>query len=241
MIASLGIHEVSVFAPPRIFIFSTGSELVSDAREIKPGKIFESNSFALQAALQDLHIEAKQTPPIVDTKKALRESLRKAEEESDFVFISGGVSVGSFDFVKEVLTEMEVETLFWGIAQKPGKPLFFGKRNRRFFFGLPGNRASTLVCYYEYLRPAILKWMGYETVEPLSEKGRLKENFFKKTGRVHFVRAIAQRNEKGLSVSPLSGQESHRMNSFATANCLMVVPKETERLQPGEEVTIHWI
>lgn len=241
MIASLGIHEVSVFAPPRISILSTGSELIFDAGEMKPGKIFESNSFSLQAALQDLHIETKRTPPIADTKEALQKSLRTAAKENDFVFISGGVSVGSFDFVKEVLAEMEVETLFWGVAQKPGKPLFFGKKEHQFFFGLPGNPASTLVCYYEYLRPAILKWMGHEKWDPFSERGRLMENFSKKSGRLHFVRAMAQRNEKELSVYPLSGQESHRMSSFAAANCLMIVPKEVESLKSGEEVTIHWI
>ena len=240
-LASLGIQKVSIFVPPEIAILPTGNELVTDPKEMKKGKVFESSSFAIQAALQKWNIAPTLFSPVADMRKNLYEAFQKALKEHDFVVVTGGVSVGGFDFVKEVLADLKVETLFWKVAQKPGKPLFFGKRGRQFFFGLPGNPASSLVCYYEYVEPALLQGMGYPDANLPVETGKIQKEFIKNETRSEFVRARAKRDENGLFIFPIEGQESHKMKSFALANCLMFVPAEKNKLEIGEEVMIQWL
>lgn len=240
-LASLGIFQIPVYSPPKIFIIPTGSELIRDPQERNEGKIFESNSFCLQAALAELRLPATVSHPIPDIPKILSAALETALHGHDFVLITGGVSVGQFDFVKAILARQKVETLFWQVAQKPGKPLYFGRKGTQFVFGLPGNPASALVCFYQYVRPALLKRLGYTKIFPNEVKAKLAQNFAKKDHRTHFVRALAAQENGSLWVQPLPGQESHKMISFAKANALLVVPQEVEKWERGEEVTLQWL
>lgn len=240
-LASLGIREVPAFEAPRICLIPTGSELVSAPAQISPGKIFESNTFALGAALRQGGITPTLLEPVADREETLREAIRKGLEGHDILLVSGGVSVGEKDYVRPVLESLGVEILFHGVAQKPGKPLCFGKRDDRFVFGLPGNPVSALVCFYEYARPALLQWLGQSNVWPREETARLTEGVAKKKGRSHFLRARAVRNGGILHVTPFASQESHRMGSFAQANCLALIPCERERMEKGATITIHWI
>lgn len=240
-LASLGIYEVPVFQEPKVALLPTGSELIRDSKDLEPGKIFESNSCALGAALKQMGLVPALFPPIADCRDELEEGIQKCLEGNDFTIISGGVSVGEKDYVRDILEELKVETLFWKVAQKPGKPLFLGKRENRFVFGLPGNPASSLVCFYEYVQPALLKWLGHPQIWPLSEVATLKKSISKKEGRTHFLRAQASREGGNLWVTPFSSQESHRMGSFAKANCLALFPLEAKELQKGEPIEIHWI
>lgn len=240
-LASLGIEEVKVYAPPRISILPTGSELVRGLSEITEGKIPESNSVALRAALQELNITPQILSPVPDIARVLHAIIEVQLQRSDFLFITGGVSVGTFDLVKDILQSLGVKTLFWGVSQKPGKPLFFGKGKSAFVFGLPGNPVSSLVCYYEYLRPSLLLWLGYDSVFLPTAKARLVEPFRKKEGRTHFLRAVAESRDGGWSVHIPGGQESHKMKSFLKSNCLAVIPQEASQLNGGAEVMIHWL
>ena len=240
-LASLGLLEIPVFAAPKISIFPTGSELVRHLSELQAGKIIESNSYALSSALSELKIIPHVSSPVSDTPKVMHAMLEAALNENDFVLITGGVSAGAFDHVKEILASLKVKTCFWKVAQKPGKPLYFGRKNNTFVFGLPGNPASSLVCFYEYVRPALFKWMGYPSVFLPNEKAKLSKPFSKKDERLHFVRARAFKTLEGLCIDPLEGQESHKMRAFARANCLMVVPQEAKSLQEGDEVEVHWL
>lgn len=240
-LASLGVSDVPIYAPPKVFILTTGSELVKDISELTEGKIIESNSYSLKAALQEIGITPLLSSPVPDIAKVLHAVIEYQLQNTDFLLITGGVSVGVFDLVKEILAKQDVETLFWQVAQKPGKPLYFGRRENIFVFGLPGNPASSLVCFYEYVRPALLQWIGYPDLFLLSDKGKLSKPFCKKDERLYFVRARALKTSEGIFVNPLEGQESHRMHAFADANCLMVVPQEIKSLQKGDAVTIHWL
>lgn len=240
-LAALGIYEVPVCSAPRVAIIPTGSELIRDPAALTPGKIFESNSFALGAAITALGITPTVYPPIPDEERALRHVLQDAIATHDITIVSGGVSVGDKDYVRAVLDTVQVESLFWSVAQKPGKPFYCGKRAQRVVFGLPGNPASSLVCFYEYVQPAILRWLGHTAMWPAASSARLQQRVTKKNGRTHFLRAIATYTDGTLFVTPLSSQDSHRMASFARANCLLIVPEETQALALGAHVDIHWI
>lgn len=240
-LASLGLESVPIYAPPKISILPTGSELVRGLSEITEGKIPESNSVALRAALQELNITPQVLSPVPDIARVLHAIIEVQLRQSDFLFITGGVSVGTFDLVKDILQSLGVKTLFWGVSQKPGKPLYFGKGKSAFVFGLPGNPVSSLVCYYEYLRPAILSWLGEGEIFLPAAKARLAEPFQKKEGRTHFLRAVAESRDGGWSVHIPGGQESHKMKSFLKSNCLAIIPQEVSELSGGSEVTIHWL
>ncbi|MBI4223792.1 MAG: molybdopterin molybdotransferase MoeA [Deltaproteobacteria bacterium] len=240
-LASLGVLEVPVRRPPKVFVLPTGSELVSDSKDLREDKIFESNGLCLQTALQGIPAEVTVSHPLPDLPKILSGVLEDALRDYDMILISGGVSVGKHDYVKNVLEKFKVQTLFWGVAQKPGKPLYFGKKGETLVFGLPGNPASSLVCFYEYVRPAVFKWLGDLEPELKEAKAALAKSFIKKEGRTHFVRAFAQPQNGRWLVRPLEGQDSHFMKSFALANCLMIAPQDEDRIDEGEEVTIQWL
>lgn len=237
---SLGIHSVSVFAPPVVSLLATGSELVSTGPP-RPGSIFESNTRALAAAFHQTGIEPVGHPSVPDRREDVTKAIGACLDTADFIIISGGVSVGEKDYVRDVLSVLGVETLFWKVAQKPGKPLFFGKRDRRFVFGLPGNPASALVCFYEYVEPAVLQWMGHATIWPPSERARLHGVLSAQPERTRFLRARAIRERESTWVSISQSQGSHRMDSFAGANCLAVAPPGTADWHEGDGIEIHWI
>lgn len=240
-LASLGVSQAPIFQAPKISILPTGNELMRNVESPVPSKIFESNSHALMAALKYMGLCGTLFPPATDDKEHLRRALQECFQKSDIIIISGGVSVGEKDYVREVFTEMRGETLFWKVAQKPGKPIFFGRMGNRFVFGLPGNPASALVCFYEYVKPACLLWLGVSSAGPVAEKALCTVSFSKKEGLTYFLRAVAKRDGGSLWATPLSSQESHRLQSFALANCLIVVPSATQELQKGDTIDIHWI
>lgn len=240
-LTSLGIYQVTIFKEPRISILPSGSELIRDIDQLTPGKVFESNSYALAAAIKQIGITSAVHPPVVDQLEPLTEQISQLLNTNDITLISGGVSVGEKDYIRPILADLEVKPLFWQVAQKPGKPLFMGKRGNSFVFGLPGNPASSLVCFYEYVKPAILQWLGYRNCWPVSEPAHVLEPLAKKMGRTYFLRAHAKWENGKLWVKQLSSQESHRMGSFAHANCLAVFPNELQQIERGGLIDIHWI
>ncbi len=167
LIASLGYATVQVHRRPRVAIISTGSELVEVGRDLGPGQIRNSNSYSLRAQCQQLGIEPIMlgiVPDDYDTTRRLMEEGLKY----DVLLTSGGVSVGKFDFVKDVQDELGVERRLWGVAMKPGKPLAFGVRDETLVFGLPGNPVSVMVSFELFVRPALLRLMGLSQDHPAS-------------------------------------------------------------------------
>lgn len=238
VLASIGVKTVFVYARPRVGILVTGSEIVSDAGELLPGKIFDSNSYTLAAALQLMNIPVCYQQTCIDEREALRSAIIEGLEATDILLVTGGVSVGKFDYVKELSAEAGIEELFWRVKQKPGKPLFFGASadRKKLFFGLPGNPASVLVSFYEYVRPALLTGMGVE--EPFLPvfKATLVNDYSKAPGLTHFLKGNYTADG---AVEIMGGQGSHMMSSFARANCLLVLSEAVIELKKGDMVDIH--
>lgn len=238
-LTSIGVAEVPVHARPRVGVVPTGTELVSLGGALGPGQIYDSNSVALAAALQTDGIAARVYPPLKDDVDLQQAAIAKVMSENDIVIITGGVSVGQYDHVKSILTQLEVQPLFWKLRQKPGKPLFVGVRGDQMIFGLPGNPASSLISYYEYVRPALRKLMGHPA--PLLTELHLpcETSLSKEAGKTHFLRARIVTQNGESTVAPCHGQGSHSLKSFAEANALIVLPEEVTQINAGERVVVH--
>jgi molybdopterin molybdotransferase len=245
VLATIGREEVSVFALPRVGILTTGSEIIAPTDTKTNGKIFDSNSPALAAALAELRIAPAFAATCPDDKDSLRRHLRAGLERADFLLVTGGVSVGDLDFVREMAAESGVGEVFWRVKQKPGKPLYFGHCpghagiNDRFLFGLPGNPVSALVCFYEFVRPALLRFLGGDEIFLPRLQAALTVPLKKRAGLTHFMRGRIFATGQGNRVHLLPRQDSHMMTGFAQANCLIVLPEEREDWETGAEVECH--
>ncbi len=233
-LAGLGIARVNIFKNPKVSIISTGNELISPGTQLQPGKIFESNTYSLNAVLNEIGIIPTSIVKVKDDQQLIENAIQKCLVESDIVILSGGVSVGDYDFVASALTNCKVECIFHKVKQKPGKPLYFGKKDKTLFFGLPGNPAALLTCYYEYILPCILKIRGEENKQKNLQL-KLTNNYTKKPGLTHFVKGKIDGNE----VTILNSQESYLMNSFAQANCLVQLDEEKINFEKSDIVEVH--
>lgn len=267
LLASLGHTKFSVFKKPRVALVVTGDELVEPGNPLKDGQIYDSNAYGLTAALNALGINDCKSFIARDTKEETKEAFEKALSESDMVISSGGVSVGDHDYVKETLEGLGFKTVFWRIAIKPGKPVYFGvldvKNNdskdsdskhsgnkngqhkfvgRKYVFGLPGNPVSVLVTFHQIVKPALRKMAGgaffrNETVK-LTAGSALK----KRPGRLDFVRGTLKREENGNTTAiPTRGQESHMLSGLAKAQVMMHFAAKLEKLNQGEPLEVSFI
>lgn len=234
-ISSLGIAEIKVYRKPKIALIITGNELQQPGTVLEQGKVYESNSSSLSAALATMGLTFEKTFFVKDDKESLLEIVTIALKNTDLLLISGGISVGDHDFVNEVLKENNTTTLFYKIAQKPGKPLFFGKNNTTFIFGLPGNPASALTCFYEYVYPCIRKLQGHNELFLTTIKLATEMDIPKKKGLANFLKAKVS----SAGVMPLEGQESFKIRSFADANAFIYLPLENENVKAGDIVEVH--
>lgn len=232
-LASLGITKIKVYKKPSVTILVTGDELIKPGNPIKKGQVYESNTFMLKAALEQLNITADVVflkDNFNDTKLAIKQAL----SSSDLLILSGGISVGDYDFVKPSLEENGVEELFYKVKQKPGKPLFFGKKEGKLVFALPGNPAAALNCFYMYVLPAINTALG--NPKPFLAKTELpiNQSYKKKSGRAEFLKAYSNREVIEL----LEGQGSDVLLSFSKANCLVYLSDEITEIEQGKIVEV---
>lgn len=233
-LSCLGITEIEVYKKPKVAILVTGNELVKPGEKLPKGKIYESNSVMLQAALQTIGIKKAKVYKVKDNLKATKKALKEILKKYDIVLVSGGISVGDYDFVKEALLENGVEELFYKINQKPGKPMFFGSKNETLVFALPGNPASSLTNFYIYVYPAIKNRMGFSDIHLKKVIRKLKESVTNTTGKTLFLKALYDETD----VTVLEGQSSAMLNTFAIANSLLIVPNEAQTLKKGQLVTL---
>ncbi len=247
-LAGIGIAEVPVFTPPRVTVVVTGTELQSPGQLLRFGGVYESNSVTLGFALRKAGIREIRIVTTQDHLGSLSEVLRTALEESEIVLLTGGVSVGDYDFVAEAAAACSVEKKFHGVKQKPGKPLYFGRRDQKpgqssqregkpaLVFGLPGNPASALTCFYLYVLPAI-EVMQQQPGMVQVINAELTEGYSKPPGLTHFLKARVAEGK----VTLLSGQESFRLSAFAEANCLARLEEGRETYQPGDTVRVYML
>lgn len=233
-LAGIGNTEVNVYPSPRVSLIITGNELQEPGNPLEYGQVYESNSFALKAALQQSGIHTIYAFKAEDTLEILTDKLNSALHQSDAVLLTGGASVGDYDFVLQAAANCGVETIFHKIKQRPGKPLFFGKQENKLVFGLPGNPASVLTCFYEYVAPALLQ-MSNKSFSLQKMNIPIAKPFKKPAGLTHFLKGYYD----GKSVTALNAQESYRLSSFANANCLIQVNEESTHINAGELVEIH--
>ncbi len=222
-LATIGVQEVLVFQKPSVCIIATGNELMSLGSLLKDGQIFESNTYMLNVALQTLGIEPTITV-VKDNRHATENTINDALERYDLIIITGGISVGDYDFVKESLLSNQVEEVFHKINQKPGKPMFFGVKGNKSVFALPGNPAAALSCFYMYVYPYIRLTMGAEKPFLPLLKLPLMDKYIKKEGRAVFLKAIIK-DDKAVV---LNLQESDALQSFSMADGLIYLAAEIE-------------
>lgn len=243
-LASLGLLRVPVAVLPRIAVLATGGELVSSVENLKPGKIFDSNTFMLHATLQEMGLLPVKSARVQDDLSVLKKTFEEALEVSDVVILTGGVSVGDYDYTRKVLADLGVETLFWKVAQKPGKPFYVGYKKDQLVFGLPGNPYAVLVCFYVYVRPALSALMGLVNGELRRSQAKLWgnfEKFEKKDQRAHFLKGKSLLKDGQAHVEILAGQGSHLLKAMGEADLLIYLPKERQEVKRGEEVEVIFL
>ena len=233
-LACLGITEITVYAKPKVAIVVTGNELVKVGKKLSEGKIYESNSIMLEAALQGIGIKKIEKFHVKDNLKTTKRILQCCLSGFDVVLVSGGISVGDYDFVKEALLSNGVKELFYTINQKPGKPLFFGKKDKTLVFALPGNPASTLTSFYIYVHPALKINMGFEAIHLPKIKRKISSTIENTTGKSLFLKGLYD-DEK---VIILESQSSAMLNTFAVANALIYLPYDVVNVEKDQEVLV---
>lgn len=236
-LAGLGFTSVMVYKKPTIGIVITGNELVKPGITLKYGKVYESNAIMLRSALNDAYFDAITLYEVNDDFENTKNKLHDALSANDVVLVSGGISVGDYDFVARALKELEVETLFYKVNQKPGKPLFTGKLQDKIIFALPGNPAACLTCFYVYVLPTLLILSGKATHYNPSKRISLAHNYSVCNTRSQFLKASIVNDEATV----LSHQNSSMLNTFSLANGLLYLSEGEYELEKGAKVDIYHI
>jgi molybdopterin molybdotransferase len=231
--AACGAVEVSVFARPRVAIVATGDELVELDQQPLTHQIRNSNSYSLAAQVSATGALPLRLTTARDERDHL-ESIIRTALENDLLLLSGGVSMGQYDLVEEVLLSLGAEFFFTGAAIQPGKPIVFGRLGKIYFFGLPGNPVSTMVTFSLFVRPLLDALSGDSSRGPHFALARLGSDVRVKTGLTRFLPAILN----DLKVDPIAWQGSGDLASTSRANCFLVVPDDRTQLTAGETVTI---
>ena len=242
MLAAVGKSLVTVYRRPRVAILATGDELADLDDVLLPEKILNSNSYAVAAQALEAGAEpvligiAKDSPE--DLKEKLAECLSALGEEG-VVVSSGGVSVGKYDFVKEVYRQLDIEIKFWKVAMKPGSPLAFGTSGKRLVFGLPGNPVSSMVTFELFVRPTLRRMVGASPVHRPRVLATLTEAIKKAPEKSHFLRGWVEIQDRQYTVRTTGIQDSNMLSSMLAANALIVLPEGRTEFRAGEKVEVH--
>jgi molybdopterin molybdotransferase len=238
MLASLGRSFILVHQRPLVAIVATGDELVDIDEPSSPWKIVGSNGYSLAALVK----ECGGIPLQVGIAKDRREDLLtkfRAAMRADLILSSGGVSVGDYDLVKEIMKEVGNHMHFWQVAMKPGRPLAFGSLGHVPIVGLPGNPISAMVSFEQFVRPAILKMLGHKNLFRRIVRASLDEDIEKKKGMRHFIRAHIRRDGEDYTVITTGNQGSDIMKSMVRANGLIILPEEATEVRKGAMVKVQ--
>ena len=237
VLACFGFSEVKTWRPPKVAIVSTGNELVAIEETPGFGEIRNSNAHMLWAQCQELGLDARIEPIAKDDPERVREAIRRALRR-EVAVLSGGVSMGEYDYVHQVLAEEDVEIVFHKTAIKPGKPVLVGYREGRMLFGLPGNPVSAFVTFMLFVKPVVQKWCGGEPQPFLEVQAELGEEVRHKPGRQFFMPARARLSATGITVRPLETRGSADITGFTRANALLSIPADQERIPEGSMVEV---
>lgn len=238
VLATVKAAQLRVVRRPRVAILSTGNELEDMDEPVDPNKIPNSNSYALMAQLQALGI----TPVLLgiarDDPAELAEYLQRGLK-FDVLLVSGGTSVGVHDYVRPTIEALGVQMKFWRVAMKPGHPVAFGTTAKTVVFGLPGNPVSSMVCFEEFVAPALRRMMGHARLYRRTISARLTHNLKHQAGRTEFIRVTLTQQPEGYVATSTGAQGSGMLLSMAQADGLLVVPAESAGMSAGEQVTVQ--
>lgn len=240
VLAALNINNVNVIKLPEVSILSTGDELVGPAGELLPGKIRDINSYTLYAQVLKHGGQPRRLGIVKDTKEAIKARLKEAET-CNIIIISGGVSVGQYDYVKDALGDLGMEEKFWKVAMKPGKPVLFGVVGQKLVFGLPGNPVSAMIAFDQFILPAIYKMQGKGEKPWRIIRAVTEEDLDKKTGFFHFIRGKTVLRDGIVHVKPVEQQSSGAISSMVSANCLIMMPENISQIRKGDKVSVQII
>ena len=235
--AACGGAELKVFSLPRVAILATGDELVDVAQRPLEHQIRNSNSYSLAAQVRGAGGEPAMSVVVPDDKAATEKAIRAALD-CDLILLTGGVSMGKFDFVEQALQALDAEFFFTGVMIQPGKPAVFGKLGETWFFGLPGNPISTMVTFTLFAAPLLRALGGESWRGPKFVMARLEEEVQVKAGLTRFLPAVLESSVRGAHVRRISWQGSGDLTAAAKANAFVVVPETAERVAAGEMVAV---
>lgn len=256
--ASCGFLSVPVFPKPNVAILATGDELVDASAQmgsfaavtgesptaIEPHQIYDSNSHALAALVQQSGGTPLRQPPARDERDNLAAAIRASLQSAPLLLVTGGVSMGKFDLVEEVLAGMDAEFFFTGVKMQPGKPVVFGRvpsngaRPQRYFFGLPGNPVSTMVTFRAFVAPLLAGLAGERNWQPNIAMAKLGGNFRTKTGLTRFLPAHLDTASPIPIVNPVRTQGSGDLAANGRANCYLIVPEDCDLLSANQMVRV---
>jgi molybdopterin molybdotransferase len=237
LLASFGRAMVPVYRKPRVAVLSTGDELVELGEPLDHGKIVNSNSHALAAAIT----EAGGDPLLLGIARDEREDLRaklSAGLAANVLVTSAGVSAGDRDLVREVLAELGIEEVFWKVLIKPGGPMAFGLSGTTPVFSLPGNPVSSLITFEVFVRPALRKMTGSTHPVKIPVKATLAEPVKKKPGKTQFLRVMIESGEEGYVARTAGDQNTGILRTLALADGIAVLPRERTNFAAGEKVDV---
>lgn len=242
MCGTLGWADVPVRVPPVVAVISTGDELVDVGEDLGPGQIRDANGPALAAQVRTAGAVPYGPLRARDDPDAIRRTIDEALDAADVLVFSGGVSMGEYDLVHDVLKTVGFEASFWKVRQRPGKPLVFGTVGETPVFGLPGNPVSSAMCFEQHVRPALATMLGRTEVVRPRHPATLTAPTAKVEELHHFTRGVAQFGDDGrLQVRDTGNQQSNLYSSVVRANCIIHLPEGLADATAGLDVEIEWL
>ncbi len=237
ILATVKCRKMEVYRRPSVAILSTGDELEGLDEPVDPNKIPDANSHALMAQVQALGIEPVMLGIARDDPGELREFLQRGLKY-DVLLVSGGTSVGVHDYVRPTIESLGVQMKFWRVAMKPGHPMAFGTTGNSAVFGLPGNPVSSMVCFEQFVAPALRQLMGHTRLFRRTVLARLTHHLKHQPGRTEFIRVVLAKVDGAYTATSTGSQGSGILLSMARADGLIVVPADSSGLVAGSQVTV---
>ncbi len=237
MLAALGKAYIKVYRKPAVSVIVTGDEILDIDEPYIPGKIRNSNGFTLLGLLKQFNITPFITEIVKDKKDAILEIIKSCLN-SDIILSTGGVSMGDYDFIKDIVPELGFEPIFWRVRVKPGKPLFFAKKDKILYFGIPGNPVSTMSTFYNFILPCIKKMNNMLNLDLFTLKATLKENIKRKDLRSEFLRGILTKENDKFYVKTTGSQGSGILSSMIKGNCFIYIEEGLDDIKKGSSVTV---
>jgi molybdopterin molybdotransferase len=240
MIAATSRSFVFVYQRPTVAIISTGDELVDVDQEPSLWEIININGYAGISQISECGAIPLYMGIAMDNKEDIGRRFQDASR-ADVIISSGGISLGNYDFVRDVIADSGNNLHFWQVAMKPGKPLAYGRVHGKIFFGLPGNPSSSMISFEQFVRPALLKMMGHTHLFRRTVRAVVEENIEKKEGMTHFIRSRVEWRDGCYRVVATGDPKTNILKSMAGVNGLIVLPEKATTLKKGDEATIQLI